>query len=75
MIFLQKHFSDIIHHHNSETEGGAGTIFHISSDNEMATLISGVHLETVPIASIFCAAGLKMCVKHPCFQIFCISHI
>ena len=45
------------------------TIFHIRLDTDLVTLIPGAHLEPIVIVSIFCAAVLKICVKHSCFRI------
>ena len=67
IMFCKNTFLAVIQHHNSGTEGEIVTIFHIWSDTELVTLIFGVHLQTVLIVEIFCAAGLKMCVKHPRF--------
>lgn len=38
-------------------------------DIELVTLIFGVHLKSVLIVYIFCAAGFKMCLKHLCFRV------
>ena len=67
IMFCKNTYLAFIQHHNLGTGGEIVTIFHIFSDTELVTLILGAQLETVVI--VFCAAGLKMCVKHPCFRI------
>lgn len=37
-------------------------------------LILGVCFKTVLTVWIFCAAGSKICVKHPCFRIDALLH-
>ncbi len=58
IIFCTNTFLAIIQCYNS---GGDGDHIAHLVDTELVTLIFDVHLETVQIVWIFCAAGLRKC--------------
>lgn len=73
-MFCKNSFLALIQHCISVKGGEIKSIFHILN-TELATVILGSHLETVLLVKVFCAAGLKICVKHPVFSFFAATPI